>query len=295
MSHFTNALAEAASLTNAGMDRLLPLADGLEVQVLEAMRYSCFAGGKRLRPFLVLASADLFNVSRVCSERVAVAVEMVHTYSLIHDDLPAMDDDDLRRGKPTCHKKFDEATAILAGDGLISLAFEILASTATHQSAEIRAELILELARAIGAQGMVGGQMLDLVAENHDLDMSEITRLQRMKTGALINYACMSGAILGKANGAQRHGLSAYAHDLGLAFQIVDDLLDIEGLAKEMGKAVNKDEEAGKATFVSILGVERARDRAHILIEQSIKHLEIFGEKSKLLKDLADFVVQRRY
>ena len=227
--------------------------------------------------------------------RVAVAVEMVHTYSLIHDDLPAMDDDDLRRGKPTCHKKFDEATAILAGDGLISLAFEILASTATHQSAEIRAELILELARAIGAQGMVGGQMLDLVAENHDLDMSEITRLQRMKTGALINYACMSGAILGKANGAQRHGLSAYAHDLGLAFQIVDDLLDVEGLAKEMGKAVNKDEEAGKATFVSILGVERARDRAHILIEQSIKHLEIFGEKSNLLKDLADFVVQRRY
>ena len=157
MSHFTNALAEAASLTNEGMDRLLPLADGLEVQVLEAMRYSCFAGGKRLRPFLVLASADLFNVSRLCSERVAVAVEMVHTYSLIHDDLPAMDDDDLRRGKPTCHKKFDEATAILAGDGLISLAFEILASTATHQSAEIRAELILELARAIGAQGMVGG------------------------------------------------------------------------------------------------------------------------------------------
>ena len=295
MSQFTNALSEAASLTNAGMDRLLPLAHGLEVRVLEAMRYACFAGGKRLRPFLVLTSADLFNVSRMCSERVAVAVEMVHTYSLIHDDLPAMDDDDLRRGKPTCHKKFDEATAILAGDGLISLAFEILASTATHQSAEIRAELILELARAIGAQGMVGGQMLDLVAENHDLDMSEITRLQRMKTGALINYACMSGAILGKANDAQRHGLSAYAHDLGLAFQIVDDLLDVEGLAKEMGKAVNKDEEAGKATFVSILGVERARDRAHILIEQSIKHLEIFGEKSNLLKDLGDFVVQRRY
>ena len=154
MSHFKDALSEAASVTNAGMDRLLPVADGPEIQVLEAMRYSCFAGGKRLRPFLVLASSDLFNVSRACSERVAVAVEMVHTYSLIHDDLPAMDDDDLRRGKPTCHKRFDEATAILAGDGLISLAFEILASTATHQSAEIRAELILELARAIGAQGI---------------------------------------------------------------------------------------------------------------------------------------------
>ena len=206
-----------------------------------------------------------------------------------------MDDDDLRRGKPTCHKEFDEATAILAGDGLISLAFEILANNATHQSAEIRAELILELARAIGSQGMVGGQMLDLVAENHDLDMSEITRLQRMKTGALIKYACISGAILGEANGDQRHGLGSYAHDLGLAFQIVDDLLDVEGFPEEMGKAVNKDADAGKATFVSILGVERARERAHILIEQSIKHLEIFGEKSKLLKDLAEFVVQRRY
>ncbi|MDG2032612.1 MAG: polyprenyl synthetase family protein [Rhodospirillales bacterium] len=277
------------------MDRLIPLADGAEVQVLEAMRYSCFAGGKRLRPFLVLASADLFNVSRTCSERVAAAVEMVHTYSLIHDDLPAMDDDDLRRGKPTCHKEFDEATAILAGDGLISLAFEILAGDETHQRAEVRAELILELAKAIGAQGMVGGQMLDLVAEDRDLGMPEITRLQRMKTGALINYACMTGAILGQTNESQRHRLSAYAHDLGLAFQIVDDLLDVEGSAEEMGKAVHKDEDAGKATFVSILGIERARKQADILTEQAIKHLEIFGEKSNLLRDLAEFVVQRRH
>ena len=295
MSSFKDALSEAASLTEESMNRLIPRADGPEAKVLKAMRYSCFAGGKRLRPFLVLASADLFNVSRTCSKRVAAAVEMVHTYSLIHDDLPAMDDDDLRRGKPTCHKEFDEATAILAGDGLISLAFEILASNETHQSAEVRADLVLELAKAIGAQGMVGGQMLDLVAEEAALDMPEITRLQRMKTGALINYACMTGAILGKANEPQRHRLSAYAHDLGLAFQIVDDLLDIEGSAEEMGKAVNKDEDAGKATFVSILGIERARKQADILTEQAIKHLEIFGEKSNLLRDLAEFVVQRRH
>jgi len=294
VSSFKDALTEAASLTEAAMDRLIHHADGPEVQVLEAMRYSSFAGGKRLRPFLVMACADLFNVSRTNSERVAAAVEMVHTYSLIHDDLPAMDDDDLRRGKPTCHMKFDEATAILAGDGLLTLAFEILAEDKTHQSADVRAELILELSKAIGAQGMVGGQMLDLVAEDHELDMPEITRLQRMKTGALINYSCMAGAILGKANENQRHMLSAYAHDLGLAFQIVDDLLDVEGTAEEMGKAVNKDEDAGKATFVSLLGVERAREQADILTDQAIKHLEIFGEKSNLLKDLAEFVVQRR-
>ena len=294
MTSFKDTLTEVASLTEAAMDRLIHQADGPEVQVLEAMRYSCFAGGKRLRPFLVLASADLFKVSRSNSERVAAAVEMVHTYSLIHDDLPAMDDDDLRRGKPTCHKKFDEATAILAGDGLLTLAFEILAEDKTHQSADVRAELILEMSKAIGAQGMVGGQMLDLVAEGHELDMPEITRLQRMKTGALINYSCMAGAVLGKANEGQRHMLSAYAHDLGLAFQIVDDLLDVEGTAEEMGKAVNKDEDAGKATFVSLLGVERAREQADILTDQAIKHLEIFGEKSNLLKNLAEFVVHRR-
>jgi len=294
VTSFKDTLTEVASLTEAAMDRLIHQADGPEVQVLEAMRYSCFAGGKRLRPFLVLASADLFKVSRSNSERVAAAVEMVHTYSLIHDDLPAMDDDDLRRGKPTCHKKFDEATAILAGDGLLTLAFEILAEDKTHQSADVRAELILEMSKAIGVQGMVGGQMLDLVAEDHELDMPEITRLQRMKTGALINYSCMAGAVLGKANEGQRHMLSAYAHDLGLAFQIVDDLLDVEGTAEEMGKAVNKDEDAGKATFVSLLGVERAREQADILTDQAIKHLEIFGEKSNLLKNLAEFVVHRR-
>ncbi|MBT3916775.1 MAG: polyprenyl synthetase family protein [Rhodospirillaceae bacterium] len=258
------------------------------------MRYSVMAGGKRLRPFLVLACADLFNVSRSCSERVAAALEMVHTYSLIHDDLPAMDNDDLRRGKPTCHIEFDEATAILAGDALLTLAFEVMSDVDTHDSAKVRADLVLEVARSIGAHGMVGGQMLDLVAEDHALGVSEITRLQRMKTGSLINCSCQAGAILGKASDTQRHLLSAYAHDIGLAFQIADDLLDVEGDENELGKAINKDEAAGKVTFVSLLGVERAREQAEILTDQAMKHLEIFGEKGNLLRDLAQFVIDRR-
>jgi farnesyl diphosphate synthase len=219
---------------------------------------------------------------------------MIHTYSLIHDDLPAMDDDELRRGNPTCHVKFDEATAILAGDALLTLAFEVLSDHDTHDSATIRSNLVLEVSRAIGAHGMVGGQMLDLVAEEHVLGVSEITRLQRMKTGALMNCSCQSGAILGKASDTQRHLLSAFAHDIGLAFQIADDLLDIEGDEKELGKATKKDAAAGKATFVSLLGVERARDQAQILTDQAMKHLEIFGEKGNLLKDLAQFVIERR-
>jgi farnesyl diphosphate synthase len=291
---FADEMAEIARLTDAALDRLIPNGDGPEAQVLEAMRYSTLAGGKRLRPLLVIATADLFNVSRTSSERVAAAVEMVHTYSLVHDDLPAMDDDDLRRGRATCHVEYDEATAILAGDGLLTLAFEVIAGDETHGLGEIRAELCMELARAIGAQGMVGGQMLDLLAADHKLDVPAITRLQRMKTGALISFACQAGAILGKAGKNQRHMLAAYAHDLGLAFQIVDDLLDLEGDAKEMGKRTRKDDQAGKATFVTLLGAERAREQANILTVQAIKHLEIFVEKGKLLSDLAEFVIKRR-
>ncbi len=294
MPSFEDELADIARLTDAALVRLIPNGDGPESQVLDAMRYSTLAGGKRIRPLLVIATADLFNVSRTSSERVAAAIEMVHTYSLVHDDLPAMDDDDLRRGRPTCHMEFDEATAILAGDGLLTLAFEVIADGETHGLGEIRAELALELARAIGAQGMVGGQMLDLLAAEHELDVPEITRLQRMKTGALISCSCQAGAILGKAGEHQRHMLAAYAHDLGLAFQIVDDLLDLEGDAEEMGKRTGKDDHAGKATFVSLLGAERARDQADILTEQAIKHLEIFAEKGKLLRDLAGYVIKRR-
>jgi len=257
------------------------------------MRYSALDGGKRIRPFMVVASADLFNVDRTSSLRAAAAVEMVHCYSLVHDDLPAMDDDDLRRGQPTCHKKYDEATAILAGDALLTKAFEVLAEVETHGDPMVRSELVLALARAAGAEGMVGGQMLDLVAEQHSLKMPEITRLQRMKTGMLIAVSCEAGGILGKAAGPARHALRAYAHDLGLAFQIVDDLLDVEGDVETVGKATGKDAEAGKATFVSLLGVEAARAQALLLADQAAEHLDFFAEKADSLKDLAHFVIKR--
>lgn len=294
MTEFSDALADVSAATETALLKLIPAGDGPEAQVVDAMRYSVMAGGKRLRPFLVIATADLFNVSRACSERVAAALEMIHTYSLIHDDLPAMDNDNMRRGKPTCHVQYDEATAILAGDALLTLAFEVLAHHDTHDSEKIRCDLVIEVSRAVGAHGMVGGQMLDLVAENHELSVAEITRLQRMKTGALMSCSCQAGAILGKASKTQRHLLNAYAHDIGLAFQISDDLLDIEGDPKKLGKATNKDDKAGKATFVSLLGVERARDQAKALTDQAIKYLEVFGKKGDLLSDLAQFVIERR-
>jgi farnesyl diphosphate synthase len=277
------------------MDRLLPKGDTGEARVFEAMRYSSLNGGKRLRAFFVLAGATLFKVSALSALRTASAVEFVHAYSLIHDDLPAMDDDDLRRGRPSCHRQFDEATAILAGDALQALAFEVLAHEDTHGDSLVRSALVAELAKAVGAQGMVGGQMLDLLAETQpDLSIGAITRLQRLKTGALISFSCASGAILGKAAEPLRMALAAYAHDLGLAFQMVDDLLDIEGTAEQLGKTPGKDVASGKATFVSILGKERARDQAELLAKQATAHLEPFGEAAGLLKQAAHFVVSRR-
>ena len=292
---FAEALAEAARLTDALIDRLLVLPEGPEVRVLQAMRYSALAPGKRLRPFLVLAGAQLFSVARRSALQAAVAVELVHSYSLIHDDLPAMDDSDLRRGRPTCHKEFDEATAILAGDALLTYAFEVLADPDTHGDPGVRCELVRALAQAAGPAGMVGGQMIDLLAE-HDssLDIGAITRLQRLKTGALIAFSCEAGAILGKATPEARLALRGYAHDLGLAFQIADDLLDVEGSAAETGKPVGSDSAAGKATFVSILGVERARSQAKLLIEQAVAHLDLFQQKAELLRQAANFVVNRR-
>jgi len=292
--NFELALAFAAQATEKQMDRLLPASEEPEARLYEAMRYASLGGGKRLRAFLVLAGATLFGVSKSAALRVASAIEFVHAYSLIHDDLPAMDDDDLRRGKPSCHRAFDEATAILAGDALQSLAFEILAHEDTHGDPGVRAALVLELARAIGPAGMCGGQMLDLEAEGRELSIGAVTRLQRLKTGALISYSCVAGAILGKAAEPSRHALSAYAHDLGMAFQIVDDLLDAEGAAAEIGKTPGKDAAAGKATFVSILGVERARDQASRLAEQAGRHLDPLGPKADLLKQAARFVVARR-
>lgn len=294
MSRLQRAMREAAKAVTDEMAHLLPEGDGHESKVFQAMRYAVMTGGKRLRPFLVMTSAQLFNVARESALRAAVAVEMVHTYSLVHDDLPAMDDDDLRRGKPSCHVKYGEATAILVGDALLTLAFDVLADPDTHSDPEVRCELVHALAGAAGAQGMVGGQMMDLEAETKTLDMGAITRLQRLKTGALIAFSCEAGAILGKAPMPARHALGAYAHDLGLAFQITDDLLDTLGSEKDLGKKVRKDAGAGKATFVSILGIERARAQAQMLANQAVAHLDLFEEKADLLRDVARFVVERR-
>ena len=288
------ALEQAASLTDASLERLLLVPPDLEARVYDAMRYAALAPGKRLRPFLVLASARLFGVARRCALQVAAAVEMVHAYSLVHDDLPAMDNSDLRRGRPTCHKQFDEATAVLAGDGLLTAAFEALSDPDTHGDPAVRCELVAALASAAGAAGMVGGQMIDLLAEHQSLDIGAITRLQRMKTSALIAFSCEAGAILAKAPLEVRTALRGYAHDLGLAFQIADDLLDVEGSEAETGKPVGADAVAGKATFVSILGVKRARAQAELLIRQAVAHLDLFEQRAELLREVARFVIARR-
>lgn len=287
------ALAANADAVNAELDRLLPRSDAPEHRVHDAMRYSAMGGGKRLRPFLLVQAASLFNVSPAAALRVGCALEMVHCYSLIHDDLPCMDNDDLRRGRPTCHRQFDEATALLAGDALLSRSFEILAAQSTHPDPAVRCELVWELARASGGQGMVGGQMIDLQAADLDMDMAAITRLQQMKTGRLISFACEAGAILGKAPSALRLALKNYAHDLGLAFQIADDVLDVTGDEARVGKKLGKDQAAGKATFVSLVGLDRARDQADMLAKQACDHLEPFGDSAELLRLTAAYVVAR--
>jgi farnesyl diphosphate synthase len=289
------AMAEAAALIERQIDRFLPVPDAPEKRLIDAMRHGCLNGGKRLRPFLVLEGAKLFSVDLTCALRVALAVEFLHCYSLVHDDLPAMDNADLRRGKATVHKAYDDATAILAGDALLTLAFEVLAHPETHGDARVRVDLVAALAKAAGAQGMVGGQMLDLLAETETFELSTVTRLQRMKTGELIAFACEAGAILGKAAPQQRQALRNYAHDLGLAFQIVDDLLDVDGSAEEAGKPVGQDQVRGKATFVSILGPERARHQAQALVTQSEQHLTTFGDKAVMLRAVTRFVLDRRH
>ncbi|WP_425406084.1 polyprenyl synthetase family protein [Hwanghaeella sp.] len=295
MDDFELALRGAAERVEGELDRILTTDTAPEQRLIDAMRYSVLGGGKRLRPFLTLQTSKLFSVSERSALRAAAAIELVHCYSLVHDDLPAMDDDDLRRGKPTTHKQFDEATAILAGDALLTLAFGVLANPETHGNPAIRADLVTRLAKAAGGHGMVGGQMIDLSASGADLDIGAITRLQRLKTGALIEFACTAGAVLGNAPAKAREALRGYAHDLGLAFQIADDLLDVEGSADEAGKAVGKDAGHGKATFVSILGPERARAQAGLLTDQAIEHLAIFDDKADLLRSAAKFVVERRH
>ncbi|HYZ33219.1 MAG TPA: farnesyl diphosphate synthase [Crenalkalicoccus sp.] len=290
------AMAEAAEEIDAALDALLPPVEGPEARLYEAMRYAAIGGGKRMRGFLVLEGARQFSVSRQAALRVAAAVEMVHAYSLVHDDLPAMDDDDLRRGKPTAHRAFDEATAILAGDALQAHAFTVLAEDATHSDPAVRAELVRCLSRAAGPRGMCGGQMLDMLAERmaEPLDELAIGRLQTMKTGKLIKFSAEAGALLGKAALPLRHALTAYGRDLGAAFQIADDLLDATATAEQTGKRTGKDAAAGKATLVGLLGLERARAQAERLVAQAKGHLDGFGERAVLLSMLADFSIERR-
>jgi farnesyl diphosphate synthase len=287
------ALAQVAADIDRLFDELLvPPPDG-RAGLYEAMRYAAIGGGKRLRPLLVLAACSLYHVDRHRALRAGLAVECIHVYSLIHDDLPCMDDDDLRRGKPTLHRAFDESTAILAGDSLHALAFELLADEATHEDPFVRAELVRELARASGPAGMAGGQMMDLIAEKSAFDLAAVTRLQQLKTGALIGYCLEAGAIMGRVPPEGRTKLRGYARDVGLAFQITDDLLDAEGEQAKTGKRVNKDQAAGKETFVSLLGADRARQQASLLVDQAIEYLQSYGPEADMLRAIACFAVER--
>ena len=271
----------------------LPVPGDARDRLIEAMRYAAIGGGKRVRPLLLAATADLYGVDRDAAVRAGCAIEAIHVYSLIHDDLPCMDDDDLRHGKPTVHKAFDEATAVLAGDSLHALAFEILAMPETSGDPFVRAELIATLAGASGAQGMAGGQMMDIAAEGTTFDLHSITRLQQLKTGALLGAAVEMGAILGKVPEDARTHLRGYARDIGLAFQIADDLLDTEGDEALAGKALRKDAAMGKATFVSLMGADGARAQAQVLVDQAIGQLDRHGDEADMLRALARFVVER--
>ncbi len=300
---FRRRLDAAAEATEAALDALLAPATlpgeiARPARLLDAMRYSSLGGGKRLRPFLVIESARLFGVVGDAALRTACALEMIHCYSLVHDDLPAMDDDDLRRGRPTTHKAFDEATAILAGDGLLTYAFDVVADARTHPDAGVRAALVLALARAAGLGGMVGGQALDLAAETAatPLSLEETLRMQAMKTGALLRFAVDAGAILGAASEPQARALTRYGEALGAAFQIADDILDAEGDSAALGKRAGKDAERGKATLVGLLGLDAARARRDSLVEEATAALcdTGLGEKTDILAEAARFVAARR-
>ena len=288
-----DALADIARDVDRMFDSLLPVPKDQRAPLFEAMRHASIGGGKRLRPLLVVASCALFNVDRAAALRVGCAVEAIHVYSLIHDDLPCMDDDDMRRGKPTVHKAFTEAIAVLAGDSLHALAFELVVDEAVNTDPFVRIELAEGLARASGPSGMAGGQMMDIAAETQTFDLNGVTRLQQMKTGALIAFSVEVGAIMGRVPPEGRGSLRGYARDVGLAFQIADDLLDEEGDEELAGKALHKDAAAGKATFLSLLGVDRARAQAQMLVDQAISHLNSFGEEADLLRAIARYSIER--
>jgi farnesyl diphosphate synthase len=289
------ALARIAVEVDSLFDALLPVpGDGRE-RLYAAMRHAAIGGGKRLRPLLLVSTAEMHGAPRDQAVRAAIAIEAIHVYSLIHDDLPCMDDDDLRHGKATVHRAFDEATAVLAGDALQSLAFEVLADPATSGDPFVRAELVQCLATACGAGGMVGGQMLDIAGEGQALDLHAITRLQQLKTGALLSAAVEMGAILGRIAPEGRMHLKGYARDIGLAFQIADDLLDHAGDEAKAGKALRKDAQAGKQTFVAVVGEARAREQAGMLVEQAIAHLSGHGHEADLLRAIARYIVDREH
>jgi farnesyl diphosphate synthase len=288
--------AEAARV-RADVDRffaqLLTTTGDSREKLYEAMNHAAIGGGKRLRPLLTVAASRLFAIDRGRALRVGCAIEAVHVYSLIHDDLPSMDYADLRRGKTTVHRAFGEATAVLAGDSLHAIAFEILADPATHEDPWVRSDLVLELARAAGPGGMAGGQMMDLAAEGQQLDLPAITRLQQLKTGALIEYAIEAACIMNKMPAEARTPYRGYARNIGLAFQIADDLIDHSGDEAAAGKPTGRDADAGKATFVSLLGEERARQQAGFLVDQAIEHLSSHGGEADLLRAIARFAIER--
>ncbi len=294
MERLENKLGETRRIMNEAIDRLLPIPAGREKRVVEAMRYSAISTGKALRPFLTMTIGEMLGVNKQTAIRIGAAIELLHTYSLIHDDLPAMDNDTLRRGKPTNHIQFDEATAILAGDALQALAFEVLSDPETHPDAAIRSRLVLELARSAGMNGMVGGQMLDLIGETTVLTLPEIERMQALKTGALLWFACMAPALTVPVPQEQSEALAQYAQAIGLLFQITDDILDVEGSVSSMGKTLGKDSEAHKSTFVSILGLEKAKSLAHNLAGRGMVALSVFGNKADLLKDTITFILERK-
>ena len=285
--------ARVAAKVDAIFSSYLASSNDARDRLFEAMRYIGVGGGKRLRPLLTVATGRLFGLAEDRAVRAGSAIEAIHVYSLIHDDLPCMDDDDLRRGKPTVHKAFDESTAVLAGDCFHDLAFEIIADPATHEDPFIRSELVIEMARASGPQGMAGGQMLDLAAQGQALDIGTITRLQQLKTGALIEFSVEAGCIMGRVAPDARTPYRGYARDIGLAFQIADDLLDHAGDEAAAGKRLHKDADAGKATFVSLLGEESARQQCSMLVGQALDHLRDHGEEADLLRAIARYVEER--
>ncbi|MBV1918626.1 MAG: polyprenyl synthetase family protein [Sphingomonadaceae bacterium] len=288
-----DAMERIARDIDTDFDSLLPVPDEPRLKLVEAMRYAAMAGGKRIRPLLLTATAEMYGVDRDAAVRAGLAIEAIHVYSLIHDDLPCMDDDGLRHGKPTVHVAYGEATAVLAGDALHAFAFEVLGEPAVSADPFVRIELVRTLGHASGFNGMAGGQMMDLVAETSEFDLPTITRLQQLKTGALLAGAVEMGAILGHVPVEGRTHLRGYARDIGLAFQITDDLIDHEGNAEVAGKAVGKDARAGKQTFLTLLGPDRARAQARMLVEQATAHLADHGKEADLLRALARYIIER--